>query len=72
MICDSQVVLKAAADTPADVRLTTFSILMARFKADLVKLPRGAAAIHRPAGRRPRAGGGEPAATARWPTTSAG
>jgi len=46
VICDSQVVLKAAADTPADVKLTTFSILMARFKADLVKLSRGAAAIH--------------------------
>jgi len=47
VICDSQVVLKAIADTPPDVRLTTFSILMARFKADLVKLARGAAAIHR-------------------------
>jgi [FeFe] hydrogenase H-cluster maturation GTPase HydF len=47
VICDSQVVLKAAADTPADVRLTTFSILMARFKGDLLKLARGAAAIHR-------------------------
>jgi [FeFe] hydrogenase H-cluster maturation GTPase HydF len=47
VICDSQVVLKAVADTPADVKLTTFSILMARFKADLVKLSRGAAAIHR-------------------------
>ena len=47
VICDSQVVLKAAADTPPDVKLTTFSILMARFKADLVKLSRGAAAIHR-------------------------
>ena len=47
VICDSQVVLKAAADTPAAVRLTTFSILMARFKGDLVKLARGAAAIHR-------------------------
>jgi [FeFe] hydrogenase H-cluster maturation GTPase HydF len=46
VICDSQVVLKAAADTPPDVRLTTFSILMARFKGDLVKLARGAAAIH--------------------------
>jgi [FeFe] hydrogenase H-cluster maturation GTPase HydF len=47
VICDSQVVLKAAADTPPDVRLTTFSILMARYKGDLVKLARGAAAIHR-------------------------
>jgi len=45
VICDSQVVLKAVADTPADIPLTTFSILMARFKADLVKLAAGAAAI---------------------------
>lgn len=47
VICDSQVVLKAAADTPDEVPLTTFSILMARFKADLARLARGAAAIHR-------------------------
>ena len=47
VVCDSQVVLKAVADTPAAVRLTTFSILMARYKGDLVKLDRGAAAIHR-------------------------
>lgn len=47
VICDSQVVLKAVADTPPDVRLTTFSILMARFKADLPKLARAAATIHR-------------------------
>ena len=47
VICDSQVVLKAVADTPACVPLTTFSILMARFKADLVKLAAGAAAISR-------------------------
>lgn len=45
VVCDSQVVLKAAADTPPDILLTTFSILMARFKADLVTLARGAAAI---------------------------
>ena len=47
VICDSQVVLKAVADTPPAVRLTTFSILMARYKGDLVKLARGAAAINR-------------------------
>ncbi|HXP96806.1 MAG TPA: [FeFe] hydrogenase H-cluster maturation GTPase HydF [Telmatospirillum sp.] len=47
VICDSQVVLKAAADTPQDIPLTTFSILMARFKADLVTLAEGAAAINR-------------------------
>ncbi|MDR3494381.1 MAG: [FeFe] hydrogenase H-cluster maturation GTPase HydF [Ancalomicrobiaceae bacterium] len=45
VVCDSQVVLKAAADTPDDVPLTTFSILMARHKGDLVAFARGAAAI---------------------------
>lgn len=47
VVCDSQVVLKAAADTPEDVPLTTFSILMARFKGDLAAFARGAAAIDR-------------------------
>jgi [FeFe] hydrogenase H-cluster maturation GTPase HydF len=47
VVCDSQVVMKTAADTPPEVPLTTFSILMARFKADLIKLSEGAAAIHR-------------------------
>jgi [FeFe] hydrogenase H-cluster maturation GTPase HydF len=47
VVCDSQVVLKAAADTPPSVRLTTFSILFSRFKGDLEALARGAAAIHR-------------------------
>ncbi|TBW36086.1 [FeFe] hydrogenase H-cluster maturation GTPase HydF [Siculibacillus lacustris] len=47
VVCDSQVVLKAAADTPDDVPLTTFSILMARFKGDLVAFAAGAAAIDR-------------------------
>jgi len=45
VVCDSQIVLKAAADTPDDVPLTTFSILMARFKGDLVRLAEGAARI---------------------------
>jgi len=47
VVCDSQVVLKAAADTPPGVPLTTFSILMARMKGDLIALARGAAAIER-------------------------
>jgi [FeFe] hydrogenase H-cluster maturation GTPase HydF len=45
VVCDSQVVLKAAGDTPPEIPLTTFSILMARFKGDLARLARGAAAI---------------------------
>ena len=47
VVCDSQVVLKVAADTPSQVALTTFSILMARFKGDMVRLAEGAGAIHR-------------------------
>lgn len=47
VVCDSQVVLKAAGDTPPGVLLTTFSILMARFKGDLARLARGAAAIEK-------------------------
>ena len=45
VVCDSQIVLKAVADTPPDIPLTTFSILMARFKGDLAAFARGAAAI---------------------------
>jgi [FeFe] hydrogenase H-cluster maturation GTPase HydF len=47
VVCDSQVVLKAAGDTPPDVPLTTFSILMARLKGDLIRLAEGAAAINK-------------------------
>lgn len=45
VVCDSQVVLKACADTPPEIPLTTFSILMARLKGDLPALAAGAAAI---------------------------
>lgn len=45
VVCDSQVVLKTAGDTPPNILLTTFSILMARFKGDLSALSRGAAVI---------------------------
>ena len=41
MVCDSQVVHVAARLTPPSVPLTTFSILMARAKGDLVDLARG-------------------------------
>ncbi len=44
-ICDSQVVLKMVADTPADVPCTTFSILFSRLKGDIQLMARGAAAI---------------------------
>ena len=35
VVCDSQVVLKMVADTPSDVKCTTFSILFSRAKGDL-------------------------------------
>jgi len=47
VICDSQVVLKVAADTPPEIRMTTFSILMARFKGDMAGLAAGAGMISR-------------------------
>lgn len=47
VVCDSQVVHVAARLTPPSVPLTTFSILMARAKGDLVDLARGAAALTR-------------------------
>ena len=47
VVCDSQVVLKVAADTPPDIRMTTFSILMARFKGDMQGLAEGAGALSR-------------------------
>jgi [FeFe] hydrogenase H-cluster maturation GTPase HydF len=45
VVTDSQAFLKVAADTPRDVKLTSFSILFARHKGDLVEFVRGAVAI---------------------------
>ncbi len=45
VICDSQVVDFMVANTPKDILCTTFSILFARLKGDIVKLVEGAAAI---------------------------
>jgi [FeFe] hydrogenase H-cluster maturation GTPase HydF len=45
VITDSQAFLKVAADTPATVPLTSFSILFARLKGDLVAQVEGALAI---------------------------
>ena len=42
VVTDSQAFLRVAADTPRDVKLTSFSILFARQKGDLVELVRGA------------------------------
>lgn len=47
VICDSQVVDLMVRETPLEVRVTTFSILFARFKGDLAAAARGAGTIHR-------------------------
>ena len=45
VVTDSQAFLKVDADTPSDVRLTSFSILFARLKGDLATFVRGAQTI---------------------------
>jgi [FeFe] hydrogenase H-cluster maturation GTPase HydF len=45
VVTDSQAFLKVAGDTPQDIKLTSFSILFARFKGDLVEMVRGATLI---------------------------
>ena len=45
IITDSQAFGRVAKDVPADIPLTSFSILFARFKGDLPSLVRGAAAL---------------------------
>lgn len=47
VITDSQVFAKVSADTPKDVLLTSFSILMARYKGDLTELVKGAFAVEK-------------------------
>ncbi len=45
VVCDSQVVLKMVADTPASVKCTTFSILFSRLKGDLIEMAKGVLVI---------------------------
>lgn len=45
VVCDSQVVLKVVAETPVNVRCTTFSILLARLKGDLDEMVCGALGV---------------------------
>ncbi len=45
VVTDSQAFLKVAADTPREVPMTSFSILMSRFKGDLLAQVHGALAI---------------------------
>ncbi|MBN1489609.1 MAG: [FeFe] hydrogenase H-cluster maturation GTPase HydF [Phycisphaerae bacterium] len=47
VVTDSQAFLKVAADTPPNVWLTSFSILFARFKGDLITQVQGVRAIDR-------------------------
>jgi [FeFe] hydrogenase H-cluster maturation GTPase HydF len=47
VITDSQAFLKVAADTPPDVKMTSFSILFARYKGDLATQVEGAMAVDR-------------------------
>ncbi len=45
VVTDSQAFLKVAGDTPSDVKMTSFSILFARYRGDLSAFVRGALAI---------------------------
>lgn len=45
VVTDSQAFLKVAADTPSSVLMTSFSILYARFKGDLITQTAGAMAV---------------------------
>jgi [FeFe] hydrogenase H-cluster maturation GTPase HydF len=45
VVTDSQAFLKVAADTPPEIPLTSFSILFARFQADLNTMVKGALSI---------------------------
>lgn len=47
VVTDSQAFARVAADTPAEIPLTSFSILFARLKGDLNEFVRGAAALDR-------------------------
>ena len=47
VVCDSQVVDRMVAETPAGVKCTTFSILLSRIKGDIAEMTRGALAIER-------------------------
>ena len=47
VVTDSQAFLKVAADVPAAVPMTSFSILMSRFQGDLAEQVRGTRAIER-------------------------
>jgi [FeFe] hydrogenase H-cluster maturation GTPase HydF len=45
VVTDSQVFEKVSKDTPTEIPLTSFSVLMARYKGDLLTLAQGAKAV---------------------------
>ncbi len=45
VVTDSQAFLKVAADTPPEIKMTSFSILFARFKGNLTEMVLGAMAV---------------------------
>lgn len=45
VVCDSQVVDKMVAETPREIKCTTFSTLFARLKGDIIKFVEGAGVI---------------------------
>jgi len=45
VVTDSQAFLKVSADIPKEIPLTSFSILFARYRGDLIAMTKGAAAI---------------------------
>lgn len=47
IVCDSQIVDRMVTETPSNIKCTTFSILMARFKGDLAKMIKGAEMINK-------------------------
>ncbi len=47
VITDSQAFLKVSADTPKDIMLTSFSIVFARYKGDLVEMIKGVKSIQK-------------------------
>lgn len=47
VVCDSQVVDKMVAETPNEIKCTTFSTLFARLKGDIIKFVEGAGVISR-------------------------
>jgi [FeFe] hydrogenase H-cluster maturation GTPase HydF len=46
VVTDSQAIMKVMADVPEDLPLTTFSVLEARHKGDLIELVKGLSAIN--------------------------